>query len=783
MIIHSKILNNFIKNTNNLKEVTSDHITEVDHYENLQNDLIVTGKVIKTEMIANTDHLKLTQVDVGKKKLQIVCGAANVEKGDYVIVAKIGAVLPGNFEIKPVVLRGHESNGMICSLDELGVNIKDLEGIDTEGIYQFPNEVELGVGALPLIGMERELLTLEITPNRGDLLSHLGFANDFAAMTNQKVEVNKPIFKEIDKKNPIEIQLDTNNVVQYHTRVIKVNIGPSPLWLQNYLIDLGIRPINNVVDITNYVLFELGTPLHAFDRSKVGTDKIVVRQARNNEEVKALDEEEYNLNKDDLVITNGNEPIAIGGVMGLLNTSTDYNTKEIILEAAQFNPTAIRETSNRLSLSSDSSYRFERGIDYDRVILGLNRATELIVKYAGGRVYDGIKGEYNESYEHQVILINNDDVNNLLGTSFTLADIKNILSKYQFEVKVEKNNLAVKVPASRLDIEIKEDLIEEIVRAYGLNNIDNEPLLLEQQGELGTELKLIRVVKSHLASVGFNEVITYSLIGEEVTRFDDKAKPLKLLMPMSEHKKYLRTELLNGLLDTLVYNNARNYEKDYSLFEIGKVFSGSEERNHLGLLITNNIVNNEWQNKFIKADFYLLKGILEQTIELIGEKLELRPAESKGLHPGMTAKVYLDDQEIGIIGRLHPAIEQELKLDATYLADIDLTTIITNPKEDIQFSSITKYPSVSRDIAVIVKKDVLMSDIIKIIKQTGRKYLTNCELFDIYQGDNINEDEHSLAFSLVFNDSEKTMDKNEIDKIIKSITNRLKHEFSATLRE
>lgn len=783
MIIHSKILKQFIDEVNNLEEITQQQIIEVDNYFQYKNNHIVTGKVLKQERIENTENLSITTVDVGREKLSIVCGAPNVAAGQYVIVAKVGAVLPGGLEIKPVVLRGYESNGMICSLDELGVEVDQLVGIEINGIYNFPKPVDLGIAALPLIGMERALLELDITPNRSDLLSHVGFAYDYGAMTNQKVKLPTIKVKEEKEANPLKVIINTNKAYQYHGRVIKVEVGPSPLWLQNYLIDLGLRPINNVVDITNYVLFEYGTPLHAFDRSKVKTDEIVVRLAKPNEAVVALDEEEYSLTPDDIVITNGNIPIAIGGVMGLLNTSTDFDTKEIILEAAHFDPNSIRDTAKRLNLNSDSSYRFERGVDYNRVIEGLNRATELLITYANAYVYEGIASDKTLDYRQTNILITEEEVNNVLGTNLSLNEIDDLLNRYTFITKKDKKGLLVTIPSNRQDLTEPIDLIEEIVRVFGLNNIENKSFNINQQGKLTSAQHKLRVIRNHLSSIGFNEIVSYSLLSEEDNNFRDNGNGLKILTPLNKHHEVLRSELYTGLVETLVYNNQRNYQEDYALFEIGKVFFGSNERLQLGMLLTGNLITNKWQGKELSSDFYLLKGIIEDLANILGLEFTFTKEVKKGLHPGITAGIYLEGELIGHIGKIHPSIENDFKLAPTYVLEINLTPILNTNINEIEYNPISKYPSVSRDIAIVVKRDISINEITKLIKQTTRKNLVSCELFDVYTGKGIGDDEYSLAFSLVFNDCNKTMETKEIDKLIRSVTNRLKFEFNATVRE
>ncbi len=783
MYILENILKQFIELPDNLYEVTNQQIIEVDDYLALnQSTKLVVGYVETCVKHPNADKLNLTTVNIGHEILNIVCGAANVATGQHVIVAQVGAVLPGNFEIKAAKVRGEQSNGMICSLTELGFDEKYISSDYKDGIFYFKTNVKPGDDALKSLGLEGKKLLLGLTPNRGDLLSHLGFAYDLGAMLNKKIQVPKTSFKTVDAQNDIQIKIDTDGCLRYDLRVMDVVIKESPWWLKNALIESDIRPINNVVDITNYILITYGTPLHAFDANKVKTNQIVVRQAKKGEVVVTLDDTKRTLESNDIVITDGQKPIALGGVMGLLESGIDDHTTKIMLEAAQFDPKMIAATSKRLGLRSDSSLRFERGIDQARVRQGLEAATQLLVEIADAKVYSGISSNLKIKDENPWIHLNLDKVNNLLGTILNQDELDNILARLGYETAIEKERLLVKAPGYRKDILIEADVTEEVLRVYGYHKIEGKRLQPNSLGELTFKQKNIRNIKSMLAGLGLNEVINYSLVSQDdINDFPMIGKSVGVLMPLSDERDCLRQSLIPGLLKNLNYHLSRQMN-NISIFEIGHVFAEGIEKNHLAILLNDKFLESNYLKQDIQVDFFTIKGILNNIATLLNVTLDLKKTSRiKALHPGIQGDIYFNDTVVGVIGKTHPLTDKSYDVKHAYVLELDLTRLIEHNPQMV-FESISKYPSIQRDISFIVSKTYPVSDILTIIHQTARKLLTNVEVFDVYAGPSIEDGYHSLAISMTFNNKEKTLEKQDVEKALKSIQNRLEFNFKAVFR-
>lgn len=783
MFILENILKQFIEVPTDLYEKTNQQIIEVDAYEALNSSTkLVVGYVETCIKHPNADTLSKTTVNIGTTVLDIVCGAPNVAAGQYVIVAQVGAVLPGNFEIKSAVVRGEASNGMICSLNELGFDEKHIPKAYQGGIYNFSNKVKPGDDALQALGLDGMKLLLGLTPNRGDLLSHLGFAYDLGSMTNNKVVLPQTNFKEIDKKNEIQVSIDTDNCLLYDLRVMDVVVKESPWWLKNALIESDIRPINNVVDITNYILITYGTPLHAFDANKVKSNKVVVRQAEAGEIVTTLDDVKRILETTDIVITDGEKPIALGGVMGMLDSSIDEKTTQIMLEAAQFEPGVIAKTSKRLDLRSDSSLRFERGIDQARVRLGLEAATQLLVELADAKVYQGISSTLKVKQENPVIELELKHVNNLLGISLDEKALLTILEQLNYIVKKEKNGLLVQAPGYRKDILIEADVIEEVLRVYGYHKIEGQRLQPNALGELTHSQKTMRKLKNTLVGLGLNEVINYSLVApSDIDSFPQIGDVVKILMPLSDDRKVLRQSLIPGLLKNLNYHLSRQMNH-ISLFEAGHVFAQGIEKNHFAVLIQGNFLDTNYLKRDIAADFFTLKGILENIGTALNVEFNVtKSSHVAALHPGIQGDIYVGDLKVGVIGKIHPLTEQAYDVKDAFVLELDLSKLIIDSKQVI-FESISKYPSIQRDISFVVSKSYEVSEILGLIKQTAKKLLTDIKVFDIYAGSNIETGKHSLAISMTFNNKEKTLEKQDVEKALKSIQNRLEFNYKAVFR-
>ena len=760
---------------------------EVEGVEYLAEEIsgVVVGYVESKEKHPDAEKLNVCQVNVGEEEnLQIVCGAPNVDAGQYVIVATVGAKLPG-IKIKKAKLRGVESQGMICSLAELGLSESVVPKNYQEGIYVFETEQELGSDVVEVLGLNDYILDLSITPNRADALSMRGLTYELGALYNNKVD-----FKDVEKEEDYEatslqVAIESDSCRNYVGQVVKnVEVKSSPLWLQTRLMNSGIRPINNIVDITNYVLLEFGQPMHAFDKDLVG-DKIVVRDAKEGEVLETLDGEERKLQTTDLVITDGTRAIALGGVMGGKNTEVSEETKNIILESAYFNPTSVRRTSAANGLRSDSSARFEKGIDPNMQKAALARAVELILELCPNAVVESSVGVVNK-VDDKVVEITTSYINNYLGIILSTEEIVAILEGLSFKVEVSGEDLVVKVPTRRPDISIKQDLVEEVIRIYGYDNLASTLPKFSKttKGGLTYSQRMVRDLRAVYASLGFNDTINYSLVSEEeATQYtlEDHHK-VRLLMPMTETHSTLRQSLIPGLLNTVQYNVARK-QKDLKLLEIGRVFFGSGDDNiqpketvYLSAALTGEERSTKWLKESSTLDFFAAKGYLEVVFERLGleEKVTYKKSTLEGMHPGRFAEVYLGEKRIGFIGEVHPQVADKLGLNTTYVFEINLDEVISEGKVKPKYEEVTKYPEITRDIAMLVDVKDEYQNIYNVVESVNSKLITKVELFDLYVGAELLVGKKSLALTITYSDKQKTLTDEEVtavhDKVLAVLT-------------
>ncbi|MFU8792839.1 MAG: phenylalanine--tRNA ligase subunit beta [Acholeplasmataceae bacterium] len=784
MKLTTAMLKRFISVPRNLFEVTNQHIIEVESYGKVVDATEITiGHVLTCEKHPNADTLSVTTVDVGDEVLQIICGAPNVAKGQYVIVAKVGAVLPGDFKIKNAKIRGIESQGMICSLNELGFEEKVIPKVYQGGIFYYDEPVDIGSDPLEPLGLEGMVLEPALTPNRGDLLSSYGFAFDLSAMIENPLITPDIHYTVTKDQNPIDVKSLTDGCPLYYAGyALDVTIKPSPWWLKSALIANDIKPINNVIDISNYVMLEYGTPLHMFDAKKFDTQSVVIRDAKPNEAVVTLDDIKRHLTSEDVVITNGKDVVAIAGVMGCANTMIDDDTNHVIIEAAYFDPKRIQKTSKRLNLRSDSSLRFERGVDPSRVLLGLQRAMELLVQLADAKLSKDINKAEKPLPKKEGIKVSTDQINNALGTSLDSQTIYGFFKRYGYEIKQEQDTFAVIPPSHRLDIEIPADIYEEIARIYGLNHIETKRHPVEQKGQLTHQQKRLRYLRHTLASKGLYEVITYSLVSvPEVQAFHHIGEVEMVLSPLSEDKKALRQSLINGLLQTVKYNQSRQ-NQDVNIFEVGHVFAKDIEVPYLGMAMSGSLYDSLWQKQALKADFYVLKGMLEAVFLPLGIAFTFEPADlNDRYHPHRQANILFNDKVIGHIAQVHPNVCRAYDIDETFVCELNLEDIL-NREQAFEYQLISKFPTITRDVAILVDDKIHASTIIEMIKQTGRPILTDVQIFDIYSGASIEPGKKSMAFRCVFNDQQKTLLAEDVDKVMKKITNRLGFSFQAVIR-
>ena len=774
-------------NANALAEKITRGGIEVEGVEYLAEEIsnVVVGYVVSKEKHPDAEKLNVCQVNVGEEEnLQIVCGAPNVDAGQYVIVAKVGAKLPG-IKIKKAKLRGVESQGMICSLAELGLSKSVVPKNYQEGIYVFETEQELGSDVVEVLGLNDYILDLSITPNRADALSMRGLTYELGALYNNKVNFNDVEKEENYEATSLQVAVESDSCRNYVGQIVKnVEVKSSPLWLQTRLMNSGIRPINNIVDITNYVLLEFGQPMHAFDKDLVG-DKIVVRDAKEGEVLETLDGEERKLQTTDLVITDGTRAIALGGVMGGKNTEVSEETKNIILESAYFNPTSVRRTSAAHGLRSDSSARFEKGIDPNMQKAALARAVELILELCPNAVVESSVGVVNKE-EEKVVEITTSYINNYLGITLSTEEIAAILEGLSFTVEVTGENLVVKVPTRRPDISIKQDLVEEVIRIYGYDNLASTLPKFSKttKGGLTYSQRMVHDLRAVYASLGFNDTINYSLVSEEeATEYtlEDHHK-VRLLMPMTETHSTLRQSLVPGLLNTVQYNVARK-QKDLKLLEIGRVFFGSGNDNiqpketlYLSAALTGEERATKWLKESSALDFFAAKGYLEVVFERLGldEKVTYKKSTLEGMHPGRFAEVYLGEKRIGFIGEVHPQVADKLGLNKTYVFEINLDEVISESKVRPKYEEVTKYPEITRDIAMLVDVKDEYQNIYNVVESVNSKLISKVELFDLYVGAELLAGKKSLALTITYSDKQKTLTDEEVtsvhDKVLVALT-------------
>lgn len=758
---------------------------------------VVVGHVVERVQHPNADKLSKCQVDIGQgEPVQIICGAPNVAQGQKVAVATVGAVLPGNFKIKRAKLRGEESNGMICSLTELGMEAKIVPKEYSEGIFVFPQDAEVGADAIALLNRNDEVLELGLTPNRADCLSMLGVAYEVAAILGREVKLPEIDLQPVNEKATdyitVKVEANEDNPL-YAAKVIKnVKIGPAPLWMQTRLMSAGIRPHNNVVDITNYILIEYGQPLHAFDYDRLGSKEILVRRAHDGEKFTTLDDAERTLTSDHLVITNGTEPVALAGVMGGANSEVTSDTTTVLLEAAYFTGGTVRKASKDHGLRSEASARFEKGVDPNRVRAAGERAAYLMAKYAGGEVLEGASEVDTLTVEPAVVSITLEKINSVIGTNLTVSEVEAIFERLQFAVTSEGETITVTAPTRRGDIKIEEDLIEEVARLYGYDNIPKTlPIGSATPGKLSDYQEKRRIVRQYLEGAGLYQAVTYSLTSEEkAAQFAlEKRDFIRLAMPMSEDRSILRLSIMPQLLEVLKYNSARQNDS-LAVYETGAVFLANgnevlpEEQEHIAGAITGLWHSHSWQGEKKAVDFYVLKGILEGLFAKLGltESVTYVQAKVDNMHPGRTAEIHLNGERIGFVGQVHPTMQKELDLKDTYVFELSLKAILEEATAPLRYSGIPRFPSITRDIALVVDKETVAGVLRDIIQTAGGKLLKEVNVFDLYEGERMEEGKKSIAYSLKYMDPERTLTDEEVTKVHTQVLEALKEKAGAVLR-
>lgn len=779
---------------------------EVDSVTRLDYKLkkIVVGHTLEVTEHPDSDHLHICQVDVGEEEpIQIVCGAPNIAADQDVIVALHGSRIKDNVKIKRSKMRGVPSNGMICALQEIGYPDNVVPKDYADGIYVFPadSHVKPGDSVMEALGMDDDVIDTSVTPNRGDMFSMNGNAHEIAAILDQKA--NFEVLKVQDEQksadtlaDQIKVEIDEQDVAPVYKlmAIENVKIAPSPFWLQTTLMKAGIRPINNVVDVTNYIMLKYGQPLHAYDLDQLKGQIISVAPAGENVKFTTLDDEKRDLRPEDLVITADGTPIAMAGVMGGMATEVSDQTQNIVIEAAIFDPIKIRKTARYHNLHSEAAMRFERGIDYSSLDDALNEAASLVADFGQGKVMSGVVVGNDTKLNPESITIALARINKILGTSLTSEEVVAIFDRLGFSTELDatKQTFKVTVPVRRWDIHIEADLLEEVARIFGYDNLPvtlptGDPTI----GQLTTEQKLMRASRTVMEGLGLTQAMSYGLTtiakSQQFVKGDHEL--VKVDWPMTKDREALRMNLISGLLDDIAYNKARSVE-NVALYEQGRVFYGNgqaqpEEIEHIAGAITGSMQAKSWNEKEKPVTFFDVKGIVEQylkNVAVAGEVSYVADHDRQGMHPGRTADVLLDGDVIGFIGQIHPTTAEEFKIKETYVFELNLTKIIHAEKKLQHYDVISKYPAITRDIAILVNKEVSNTEVLNVINETKQKNLIKVELFDVYEGKNLEKGMKSLAYQFTYQDTNDTLQEDAINDEFSKVIKNLEEKLNVTVR-
>ena len=756
-------------------------------------DKVVVAHLEEVKKHPNADSLTLCKVNNGKEILQIVCGATNHKTGDKVALAQVGARLKEDFTIKKGKIRGEESNGMLCSEDELGI------GSDKDGIIILPEDAPVGVPFKDYLGINDTVFELEITPNRPDCLSHIGIARELSAYYGKELKYPETEIKnEIEEKTSDNVKVtieDSNLSRRYVTRILKnVTVKESPKWLKERIESVGLRSINNIVDVSNFILMEMNHPNHVFDLDKIEGNEIKVKSAVKGDKLVTLDEQERELEDGDIVICDSKKILALGGVMGGLDSEVTDNTKNILLEVAQFNPQNVRKTSRRLTLTSDSSYRFERGIDVEDSIKVINRLANLIQEVAGGEILNGYVDVYPVPHENKVAELNFERLNRFVGKVIPREKVIEILRNLEIDVKDNGETLTLTAPSYRGDLELEQDYFEEVIRMYGFDNIENilPRVDINKNSTLDTT-KLTDRVKTICASVGLKEVINYSFIPKDALqklKFTgvSEDKLIDISNPITEDFVTMRPTLLYSLIKNAKDNMNRNVS-NIRFFEVSRTFEKAEELAKedikVGIILAGENDKTLWNPKPVHYDFYDLKGIVEEIFsKLKFQSFSIKRSVQTEFHPGRSADVFVGKEYIGSFGEIHPDVLENFGLNkkTVLVAEFNIELIKKYINKPFVYQGIVKYPAVPRDLALVMNENILVGDVLKTIEKIDKK-VEKVELFDIYQGIGVEPGKKSVAISILLRDDSKTLEEKEINNIIDKILAKMKKDYMAELRQ
>lgn len=765
--------------------------TETVEYYGQDISNVVVGKILKIEGHPDADKLVVAQVEVGKDQpVQLVTGAKNVSEGDFIPVALDGAKLPGGVTIKNGQLRGVESNGMMCSSNELGIDEKFVDDYKKNGIYILDMEESYvpGMDIKEVLGLNDAVIDFELTSNRPDCRCMIGIAREAAVTLGTKTRYPEiSVKEESDKEIDVEIKIENPALCSRYLarRVTDVKIEKSPYWMQRRLIEAGVRPINNIVDITNFVMLEMGQPMHAFDMREIGNKKIVVRNAEEGEAFTTLDGQERRLDPEMLMITNGEKTLGVAGIMGGLESGIKDDTVEIMFESAVFNRENIRKSSKKLGLRSESSSRFEKGVSLDNAELALERAAQLVEILGAGKVMRGKVDEYPEVKPLQTITVSPRRINARIGIDIPMDKFCEILEDLEFKCNlVSEDELILEVPSFRLDIEQEADIFEEIARIYGFENIPSVQLQGNSTAGVKTDKqKYLERVKDTALACGLYETLTYSFVspkGLDKIRVPQDSKlrdVVKLINPLGEDTSIMRTTLIPNMLDVVYTNSSRNIDQ-LAIFECGHVFTPDDMAGVEETRICIGMYGNG-------VDFFVLKGIVEKIFERVGLRGHryLADKNNTSFHPGRCADILCDNKFLGTIGEIHPEVLDNYGIGKrVYIAEIDLDTVYSLANDTIVFKSLPKYPAITRDIALVVKNEVEVAAIEEVIMDNAGGLVEACKLFDVYKGDQIGQGYKSVAYSIVYRSLDKTLTDDDVVAVHDKILAELKARLGAELR-
>ena len=796
-----KISLNWLSKFINISDLTYEDIMdkavkagfEVESIEHIgQGTNLVVGKVLTCVDHPDSDHLHLTTVDIGNEILNIVCGAPNCREGIKVIVAKDGAVLPGG-TIKKGVIRGQESNGMLCSLLELGINesLLDENSCSHNGIEELDDSFNVGdTDILKRLGYDDVILDFSIYANRADCLAMFNMSKELAAILRRPCKL--PEFKgasNVGSKSNFKLSLESKNCPHFLAKVVNsVTIKESPEWIKEILKSNGIKCINNLVDISNLVMLETGQPMHFYDLRSNPNKNITVKDDLECEYT-ALDGVTYNILKGDLMITSDNKPIGIAGIMGGDATKILDDTNSILVESACFDHAQIRRTSNRLGLQTEAAARYSKGLEPLSQIKAMDRAIQLLIEYADAKGLEETIEAGSDNYSLVTVVETMEHLNTLVGKKYSETEVKEVLQALDFKPEFKDGVFTCHIPSYRTDILIREDVDEEICRLTDFDDLKSTlPLMPQTVGKLSVAQNMRRIIRNYFMYNGLSETRTYTLVSENYK--DDallkNGEAVKLLSPLSEDRKYIRTSLMPSLLETLSYNLG-HYNNDVNIYEISSVYFNDHEEERLGIVLNGLYLNSDLKHITLKSDFYVLKGLVMGLLDKLGfEKGRVTIVENNldtiHFHPGVSCLIKINNKIVGILGKLHPTFESKLKLKDTYYCELILDEFINSKPAKVHCPVVCKYPSISRDISIVLKDDVNAEELIKVVKKAGGNLVKSVRIFDIYKGEHIDLGYKSVSLNIVYEDTTKTLKASDVDIPHNKILEELNKKYNANLR-